>query len=608
MRAFRFSVCWLLAMAWLLWALPQPAPAATAVAVSDVLQLSERQPDAEAWPAVRVLHEDGTPLSLAQVRARDAQFALPDAPWANLGTQRHAVWLRVPLHVADGDGQWVMDIDYPALRQIDVSLVTDGQLMLQRRLGSSLKLSEQPLPGRTPALALQLEPGRQHVLYLRVQTLSAVIVPIQFSKPVTFALRESRRLLVQGLLAGFALALLAYSVAYGISLRSPLFGFYGLMLLGTTLFFVHLYGLGLLHLWPEQPLLQAYLSPLAVLLALAPAGVFVALALDTRQHSPRLHRALLGMSALAALSLLLGSTGLLPYALLKALASGLGLPLAAVAALASWQQARLGSRAAGYMLVGWTAYTAGGVSMVSLLYGLVPATLWTMHLFQACWLLEILAWLQVLGLHIEGVRRQAERSEAEKQALQSLAHTDALTGLPNRRGLGLALERALADCSEARALALFMLDLDGFKPVNDRLGHDAGDALLVAVAQRLRQQLRSTDLVARLGGDEFVVLVPGLALEADAMAVGRKLLQAFDAPFAVAGQHCRVGLTVGLALAPTDGRQAADLLKLADAAMYAGKQGGRHCLRRATAVGAPGADAAARSAANAAAGAALNRP
>jgi diguanylate cyclase (GGDEF)-like protein len=155
-----------------------------------------------------------------------------------------------------------------------------------------------------------------------------------------------------------------------------------------------------------------------------------------------------------------------------------------------------------------------------------------------------------------------------------------LTGLMNRRGMQQALPPLVARSGPRSVLALFVLDLDGFKQVNDTLGHDAGDALLVAVAQRLRAQLRARDLVCRLGGDEFVLAVGDLTDDADAERIGRKLLAAFDAPFEVAGQPCRVGLTIGLALAPQDDTTVGGLLKRADAAMYAGKQAGRHCLRR----------------------------
>ena len=152
--------------------------------------------------------------------------------------------------------------------------------------------------------------------------------------------------------------------------------------------------------------------------------------------------------------------------------------------------------------------------------------------------------------------------------------------MPNRRGLNDRLAEALPTAGPAQLLGLYLLDLDGFKPVNDRYGHDVGDALLVAVGQRLMSQLSSTDLVARLGGDEFVVLVGGLGDETTARAIGDKMLRAFDAPFEAAGQTCKVGLTIGFALAPLDGHSAEDLLKRADTAMYAGKQAGRNRVER----------------------------
>lgn len=164
--------------------------------------------------------------------------------------------------------------------------------------------------------------------------------------------------------------------------------------------------------------------------------------------------------------------------------------------------------------------------------------------------------------------------------MHSLAQSDPLTGLPNRRGLEAVLARSLAQAGPQRVAAVYLLDLDGFKQVNDRLGHDAGDALLVAVARRLRTCVRASDTVARLGGDEFVVVAEGLAGEDDAAALGRKLLEATDAPFDVAGAACHVGLTIGYALAPVDGGDGAVLLKAADAAMYAGKQAGRRQVRR----------------------------
>ena len=407
-----------------------------------------------------------------------------------------------------------------------------------------------------------------------------MVVPISLRQPAVQQALEGRQQVVQGLLMGLALALLAYSLAHWLSLRDPLFAAYALMLLGTSIFLADLTGLSQQLLLTDRVGMLAKVSPMSVLLALAAGSRFVVLSLQTQAHSPRVHRCLILVGNLAALALVLSIVGVLDYRGGQLVAVVLG-PMAPLLAIpAAWHLASKGNQAARYMLVGWCVYTVGALNMACVLRGWFPANNLTLNLFQWTAMVEMLVWLRVLGLHTEAVRRDAERSELERAALVAMAHTDALTGLPNRRGLQQALAAALPVVQGQQALALFLLDLDGFKPVNDRLGHDAGDALLVQVGQRLRAQVRQGDLVARLGGDEFVIMAPGIASESDAMVLGRKLLDAFNQPFDVVGQTCRVGLTIGFALAPHDGTDADHLLKRADAAMYAGKQAGRHTVRR----------------------------
>lgn len=152
----------------------------------------------------------------------------------------------------------------------------------------------------------------------------------------------------------------------------------------------------------------------------------------------------------------------------------------------------------------------------------------------------------------------------------------------NRRGLNAALSSALARCDSQSLLAVYVMDLDGFKPINDQHGHDVGDALLVAATRRLLTQVRHNDVVARLGGDEFVVVTSGLGTPQQAQDLGLKLLEVFRTPFVVGEVEATVGLTIGYAIAPNDGNDASTLLKRADAAMYSGKQSGKFCVRRNT--------------------------
>ena len=548
------------------------------------LQLDDSQPSVSAWPSITVLAEADADadarLSLAQVLRRRADFLPPTGPSANLGVRREAVWLRLPLQLGQGDGRWVLDIDFPPLNQIDLHLLHQGQLLRSARLGNAMPFDQRPLPTRAHALALDLQPGQAYEVYLRVSTSSAMVLPISLSKAPAFHARESREQLLQGLLAGLGLALLTYSLMNWLSLRDPMFLFYALMLAGTGSLFFAYYGLAHQYVWNDLTGLRARLAPLSVLLAIGAGSQFAALALQARQRRPGVWRCLQLLTLLAAGVFVASATGLLDYRSTQLLAALLGpLPLLVALPLVC-AQARQGEAAAVFMLLGWCAYTLGALAMAGLLRGHLPANFWTQHLFQWATLVEMMLWTRILSLRIQGLRRDAERAGLERQALLSQAQTDALTGLPNRRGLQLALDPALLRCRPDSLLAVYVLDLDGFKPINDRWGHDAGDALLVQVGARLRTLLRRGDGVARIGGDEFVIMAPGLADEHQAMALGRKVLDAFRLPFEVQGQVCRIGLSIGFALAPHDGLRTADLLKRADAAMYVGKQAGGHCMHR----------------------------
>ncbi|GAB4171107.1 MAG: hypothetical protein Fur0039_11030 [Rhodocyclaceae bacterium] len=173
----------------------------------------------------------------------------------------------------------------------------------------------------------------------------------------------------------------------------------------------------------------------------------------------------------------------------------------------------------------------------------------------------------------------SERIRFEKR-LEEIATHDTLTGLPNRHLLGDRLEQGLASARRGgRLLALAFVDLDRFKNVNDTLGHEAGDQLLVEVARRLVACLRNGDTVARQGGDEFVVLLADLAKAEDAGRVAQKMLDALSVPVMIGNQEVVPSASIGLAAYPRDGERAQTLMMNADQAMYSAKQAGRNQYR-----------------------------
>lgn len=183
------------------------------------------------------------------------------------------------------------------------------------------------------------------------------------------------------------------------------------------------------------------------------------------------------------------------------------------------------------------------------------------------------------GIERMGQQIQTQLAELQdkQEELEHLAQHDVLTGLPNRRFFMQRLTHALAQAARhPHELAVLFMDLDNFKDINDRHGHDAGDALLVALAQRLVEGTRESDTVARLGGDEFVLLVEGAAQREQLQALAQKLLLGLTQPVPWQGHTLVVGVSIGISLYPHDGTSAHDILSQADRAMYRIKSSGKN--------------------------------
>jgi diguanylate cyclase (GGDEF)-like protein/PAS domain S-box-containing protein len=174
------------------------------------------------------------------------------------------------------------------------------------------------------------------------------------------------------------------------------------------------------------------------------------------------------------------------------------------------------------------------------------------------------------------VFRDISARKEHEEAIKRLAYRDDLTGLPNRVSLADRMQLELAHAKRNKELlAVAYVDLDGFKEINDRHGHAAGDALLKAAAERMRGVLRAGDTIARLGGDEFVIVLPAIGNVEDARRVGEKVVAALDHPLEFDGKQLRVGASFGAALYPRDGEDAQTLMRRADKAMYRAKSAGR---------------------------------
>ncbi|AOE86379.1 EAL domain-containing protein [Pseudomonas sp. TCU-HL1] len=180
--------------------------------------------------------------------------------------------------------------------------------------------------------------------------------------------------------------------------------------------------------------------------------------------------------------------------------------------------------------------------------------------------------------HFIGVQNDiSEQKRVESELAYNASH-DVLTGLPNR---SLLEDRLRQGCQISqryqRKLAVMFIDLDGFKPINDSMGHGIGDQILVEVARRLSQQVRPGDTVARLGGDEFILILPDLAREEDVLQVAERVIDCIARPYPIAGSELHITASLGIAMSEKGMQQPMQLIQQADLAMYKAKQQGRNC-------------------------------
>jgi diguanylate cyclase (GGDEF)-like protein/PAS domain S-box-containing protein len=175
-------------------------------------------------------------------------------------------------------------------------------------------------------------------------------------------------------------------------------------------------------------------------------------------------------------------------------------------------------------------------------------------------------------------RRHMEEELARTQErLRHSAHNDALTKLPNRMYLSELLDLSIARAKRDKTLmAVLFIDLDRFKLINDTLGHDIGDLLLIEASKRIKDALRESDVLARLGGDEFIAILSVVSGKKEAGAVAQRIIDSLHEPFLLNGNDCQIGSSIGVAIFPGDGQNQQDLLKSADIAMYEVKKQGRN--------------------------------
>ena len=595
----------------LVWLALSALPVAAAITVPvDLTSLPLRA-------QVRVLEDPSGRLGIAEIRsaALEERFSsIPGAGDLNWGFTRSALWLRLEFRAQGTQPQpALLQLAYPQLDRVDFHAVERGQ-PVHLVSGDLLSFSARPWQHRHIVFPLQLEPGAAQTVYLRVVSRGSLTMPLTLWSPQALQHHDQTVYAAHSLYFGILLALGIYNLLLFASVRDSLHLAYVANLATFATGMLGVLGFGHQFLWPELPQLADKIPLLGFSLYGFFAMSYVRAFLDTRTWTPRWDRAL---ASLALLFLVVAACDLFTDTRVFVMAIAAMAPLAALASLVvgllALRQDQPGAKI--YVFASLT-YQIGFVAYGLRMVDLVPTNVVTSYAIQWGSVVEMMLLSFALAERLQTLRRAKEQAQAEvlqarkavvdalvdaekrletriaertaelaqanerlresQLELSRLALHDGLTGLANRAHLQEHLQLAVARSRRTGSgCGILMIDLDGFKLVNDTHGHGVGDALLSEVARRLRTQVRASDLVARVGGDEFVVVFEPAESQDMAHAIGVKLVAALGQPYIVADRSFTIGASIGIALAPIHSTEPHRLLELADLAMYEAKRMGK---------------------------------
>ncbi|MGG2395417.1 7TM diverse intracellular signaling domain-containing protein [Pseudomonas sp. SH1-B] len=536
-------------------------------------------------------------LTLDDVRASTAPFQSSlQRRDLSFGYVPGVIWLRLPLRSDAGEARtWRLEFGYASLDEVRLFDVGADDVR-QSRSGDTVPYAERSVGHRNPVFEIVLQPGEQRTLYWRVDSRGSMTLSGALMSLRDFEQHSQNGYLVHAIYFGILIALGLYNLLLFLALRERPFLNYVLFMFAFALSVLSLNGLGAQYLWSQGAPWSNRMLPVSLTLAALLSVVFARSFLDTRQWLPRWDKGLVLLCIAIAAAVL--ATILLPVQRALQLMSLTGLTATLTLLLTSF--VCVGYRVPGSRLfaLAWLMLLSGAVLLALRNFALIPSNFLTLYSMQIGSALEMILLSFALAARFNELKRQreaalqrgeqilakrvTERTQALELAnlrLSELALQDPLTGLANRTALQQHLEQALArSLRRSELLAVMLIDLDGFKPVNDQHGHGFGDQVLAEIAQRLRHYIRDADLPARLGGDEFVVVCENVKSAEDVAELAKRVLEGLDTPIYIEDRAVRVGASIGIAL--SHGSDDATLLiRQADAAMYRAKAEGRNRVR-----------------------------
>jgi len=572
-----------------------PAGAAAAVDASADRQRIGAQMEVLPDPERRL---DFAAMGREEVAGRFAPLAsnVPSFGFANA-----AVWLRFDLHNETGQPlERLLVVECSWLDALTLWVETPDGRVSRQHFGDTLPYAERVYDHPLPVFRLTVPPGTSRVT-LRAEARDPLLVPVDLWEPEAFARHDRWTSFYYGIFYGAIAIMAVYNFFLFLFLRDRPYLYYVLYLAAFLAMNLTYNGFTYALLWRESPEWVNWLHPITIYLFQITGVLFAIHFLGTRTRNPGLHRFLLAL-LVVLVAALLGSGLVGGYYAHVSLSIALVVTYTltvVVAGLLSWCR---GNRAARFFIIGSLSSLVGASITALVVAGVLPYHFATFRAVEFGMMLDVTLLAMALAdrynlmhqerdlvearyrdslaqtkqtLEREVAERTRELREAKERA-ENLARTDELTGINNRR--------AFYDCGmrevevaqrHGHSISLLMLDLDHFKTINDDHGHAAGDALLVAVSDIIRQGVRGTDILGRIGGEEFAIVLPHTRLDA-ARELAEKLRRRI-AEWKLPYDGVQLAVTASIGVAERrDGEHLDALISRADGALYTAKREGRN--------------------------------
>ncbi len=558
-------------------------------------------------------------LDLAAIQSRINEFKATDATKGiNFSYTASAYWFRVALdNPTPLAAARLLEIAFPPLDRIDVHFVTRDRVR-SMQAGDQVPFSIRPIAHHHYVFPIDVPPGDSEI-YLRVTSSGSISVPATLWAPDHFARQSEVRYAFLAAYFGWIFALISYNLMLFTSTRDRAYLAYVAFASGLAIASLAYTGLGAQFFWPESPRWGDPSIIAGLCMTVLFGGVFTRMFLHTPESLPRVDLLLHIVAWGAGLALILLAA--LPQRYPTLMIVAFGSIFVTAGPFIGFLAVRKQQAGARFYLAAWSFFFLGTIVFILRNTGVLPTNAFTLYAIQLGSAFEMLLLSFALADRMNTLRREKEqaqlaslkaertlidglrRSEAileervsqrtaelaaantllgqKEQTMRDLAHHDPLTGLANRLLLSTHLQQSIKRARRnSQPFALLMIDLDGFKPVNDLHGHDAGDLLLRAIAKRLTANVRESDLVARVGGDEFVCVLESVDESDAAVAVANKLIREVRGPVRLEdGEEVTVGASIGIAMFDESISATDQLLRFADDAMYAAKAAGKNCAR-----------------------------